>query len=152
MVLEVHLPVDALNDEHLASALVDDALDDHVLRTDDVLLVAIFLDQFDERLAELAGLVGTDAGDILHFVERDRILDRHILERRVLKNHERRQLHLPGHLLAEVLQHSVQLFVGHAALSGRAATRYRRRPRPRTRGRPRSSPSADDGRTPPPPH
>lgn len=78
-----------------------------------------FLISSTNGLPNLAGLAGADAGDILHLVERDRILDRHILERRVLKNHERRQLHLPGHLLAEVLQHSVQLFVGHAALSGR---------------------------------
>ena len=100
-ILEIHLPVDGLDDEDLVARLVADRLDDHVLRADDLLLLDIGLDELDELLAELAGLAHSHAGDVLHLLDGDRVLHGHVLERRILEDDERRQPVLLGHLLTQ---------------------------------------------------
>ena len=99
-ILEIHLPVDTLDNEDLVHALVDHALDHHILRPDDIFLLNVFFDQFDEGFPEFTGLTGSHSGYVLHLFERDRILNGHILKRRILKDHERWQLHLTGHFLS----------------------------------------------------
>ena len=51
-ILEVHLAVDALDDEYLVGALIHHALNHHILRADNILLLDIVFDKFNEWCSE----------------------------------------------------------------------------------------------------
>ena len=115
-ILEIHLSVDRLDDENLIACLVCHRLYNHILRTDNLLLLYISLNEGDKLLAKLLRLTCTYARDVLHLLDSNRVVDSHIGKRWILEDDIRRQVVFLCHLLAQILEHCIELLVGSTAV------------------------------------
>ena len=76
------------------------------------------MDQLDELLAILPGFPLSYTLAVVQFLEGDRILDGHILQRRIPEYDPRLQVQLPGHVLAQALEHREEGRVAASTLHG----------------------------------
>ena len=79
-ILEAHLTVDALDDEHLDGRFLDHGFHHKVLRTFYLILFHIIADKFNKTLAVLLRLAHAHARDVRHLLHGSRVLDAHIFQ------------------------------------------------------------------------
>ena len=118
-IVQIHTPVDRLNDLFLACTLLCNRADTHVVGTNDLVLIDIFLDYAQELIAIPFGLRYTYARNGQQLIHRDRVGSRHGLQTRVLEDHKRRHIVLLRYLTADILQDGEQHLIG----SGTGRTR-----------------------------